>query len=139
MLCALTHWAPMSAPAILGSLEMESHVKVPHFCYCIVLLENVGYSADLNECVSNPCHVNATCADTQGSFICTCNDGFTGDGLTCQSESLKSLTEVFFYMHMHHLQMRTNVSPIPVMSMPHVLTLKVPSYAPAMMDSLEMG
>ena len=42
--------------------------------------------ADINECDSmRPCHINATCTDTLGSFICTCNNGFTGDGMICQS------------------------------------------------------
>ena len=30
------------------------------------------------------CHENATCTDTgPGTYICTCNEGFTGDGKKC--------------------------------------------------------
>ena len=48
--------------------------------------------ADINECYSmDPCNDNATCTDTLGSFICTCNNGFTGDGLTCQSNVIRVL------------------------------------------------
>ena len=41
--------------------------------------------ADIDECelrIDN-CHVNATCADVIGSFVCTCNNGFDGDGVDC--------------------------------------------------------
>ena len=45
------------------------------------------YSADINECSLNTdnCDANAACADTEGSFTCTCNPGYEGDGVTCQS------------------------------------------------------
>jgi len=41
--------------------------------------------ADIDECelrIDN-CHVNATCADVIGSFVCTCNNGFDGNGVDC--------------------------------------------------------
>ena len=38
---------------------------------------------EVNECLNNPCHSNATCNDTLEYFTCTCNTGFTGNGLTC--------------------------------------------------------
>ena len=40
---------------------------------------------DIDECnaTPSPCDVNALCTDTTGSFTCTCNTGFTGDGFTC--------------------------------------------------------
>ena len=50
--------------------------------------------ADIDECEldMDNCHVNATCADVFGSFGCTCNIGFEGDGVNCvgktESESL---------------------------------------------------
>ena len=44
--------------------------------------------ADIDECELNMdnCHVNATCADVIGSFDCTCNNGFDGDGVNCTSK-----------------------------------------------------
>jgi len=41
--------------------------------------------ADIDECEldMDNCHVNATCADVFGSFGCTCNIGFEGDGVNC--------------------------------------------------------
>jgi len=38
---------------------------------------------DTDECVSDPCHANATCNNTPGNFTCTCHDGLRGDGFTC--------------------------------------------------------
>ena len=34
-------------------------------------------------CADEPCAADATCEDTADGFVCTCNDGYTGDGLVC--------------------------------------------------------
>ena len=41
--------------------------------------------ADIDECAAglDNCDSNATCTNTDGSFICTCKIGFDGDGTTC--------------------------------------------------------
>ena len=50
---------------------------------------------DINECLSNPCHLNASCIDNEGSFHCQCNDGFSGDGISsCASRTLINLTYI---------------------------------------------
>ena len=40
---------------------------------------------DINECTTKTytCDVNAVCKNTQGSYNCTCRDGFHGDGKYC--------------------------------------------------------
>ena len=40
---------------------------------------------DNNECAdgTNNCHANATCTNTDGSFTCACNTGYSGNGVTC--------------------------------------------------------
>ena len=45
-------------------------------------------SADINESSSNPCDTNGFCENTDGSFTCTCNGGYTGDGFTCTGNHL---------------------------------------------------
>ena len=40
---------------------------------------------DIDECLLNPCHANASCNDTQGSFTCQCNIGYSGNGFNCSS------------------------------------------------------
>ena len=58
------------------------------FVKCTLLKVTTIYvpSADIDECGENTddCdHVNGNCEDTVGSFRCTCNEGFEGDGRTC--------------------------------------------------------
>ena len=40
---------------------------------------------DINECDDGTasCNVNAECANTDGSYTCSCSSGYNGDGLTC--------------------------------------------------------
>ncbi|KAJ8038780.1 Mucin-like protein [Holothuria leucospilota] len=50
-------------------------------CIC----KNFCLFSYVDECGGeNDCHQNATCGDTQGSYTCFCNEGFTGDGFYCK-------------------------------------------------------
>lgn len=46
---------------------------------------DAGACTDIDECAegTDNCDVNATCTNEPGSFTCTCNFGFAGDGVTC--------------------------------------------------------
>lgn len=44
---------------------------------------NVPYCEDIDECITSPCGASATCTNTIGSFSCSCNSGFQGDGIRC--------------------------------------------------------
>ena len=44
----------------------------------------VFFLPDIDECKINVCHHNASCTNTQGSYNCTCNPGYIGDGLNCK-------------------------------------------------------
>jgi len=43
------------------------------------------YIADIDECATNNggCSANASCSNVQGSFSCSCNAGYDGDGVDC--------------------------------------------------------
>lgn len=63
----------------LDSPKMNSGVSI---------LGEMGFfsSTDVDECSakSTPCDSNADCSNSDGSFSCTCKQGFTGDGRVCQ-------------------------------------------------------
>ena len=46
---------------------------------------NYNAFPDTDECAlsMDNCDQNAVCMNTIGAFVCSCNDGFSGDGVTC--------------------------------------------------------
>ena len=57
----------------------------------LILIANNPYSflpitSDIDECAadSSPCDENADCTNTDGSYSCTCKQGFNGDGMSCK-------------------------------------------------------
>lgn len=49
-----------------------------------LVLENIFYFLDINECLGvNNCHINASCINNNGSYTCSCKDGFIGSGTDC--------------------------------------------------------
>ena len=49
-----------------------------HFCF----------TSDVDECsaAASVCDENANCTNTDGSYTCTCGQGYNGDGRTCQGK-----------------------------------------------------
>ena len=56
---------------------------------------SILFKSDADECTADTdnCHENAMCANTIGSFICTCLNGHSGDGVMCNGKG------VFFIVH----------------------------------------
>ncbi len=74
--------------AILGSVVMDTNVKVRNeevkrgqgTCDKTLL-------SDINECTAgemNSCSTYANCTNLPGSYLCTCNKGYQGDGIHCE-------------------------------------------------------
>ena len=47
-----------------------------------------NYFSDINKCAidADICDTDAACTNTPGGFTCTCNQGYTGDGVTCMGK-----------------------------------------------------
>ncbi|XP_015747961.1 PREDICTED: uncharacterized protein LOC107327731 [Acropora digitifera] len=77
------------------NLRLSSRSGEPLILYLIKTL--FIFAADLNECtaLASACHVNAQCHNTIGSYRCTCNPGFTGNGKTCTAVRASSCNEIF--------------------------------------------
>ena len=89
------------------------------------------------------CHQQATCTDTDGSYSCTCNSGYTGNGLECNGKHTGSIewtysnpisNECLFQMLMNVMLSQTHV-----MLILAVLILMAVMSAHVMLDTLEMG
>ena len=82
----------LHVPTLLGAshvhvnkdtLEMEPPALVKNNC---IMQCSIRYYLDIDECATNNCDFNATCTNTPGSFTCTCNQGYTGNGTTCEGK-----------------------------------------------------
>ena len=64
--------------------------------HCPPYQKNLSYYLEIDECalMTDDCHDNATCEDSFGSYTCTCNGGYTGDGFSCAGSSFKSATSL---------------------------------------------
>ena len=89
----------------------------------------VVFRADINECESNDsnnCDENAQCTNTDGSYACSCNTGYTGDGVICTSKLATTLLAILclYFIHLFKLQMSMSVNwrHIHAIPMPTVLT-----------------
>ena len=92
----------------------KSYLDRGQFCYLVdTLLTIFSYAwyffkvvisiffsngIDLNECDRNPCHSNATCTDTLGSYECQCKPGFSGNGVDCVSKYTKMFKRRIIFM-----------------------------------------
>ena len=50
----------------------------------------VDADVDVDECVQqSPCHSDATCENVIGSYKCSCNTGYVGNGIICSGKTIK--------------------------------------------------
>ncbi len=90
-----------------GSYQCKCHQGFAgngHTCSGIQLTLSYAcyYFTDIDECSegSHTCDKNATCTNTDGSFKCQCEIGFSGDGHTCTDlHSTFLMTKRIFNLH----------------------------------------
>ena len=80
------------APISLNILKMETPAIVMYTIalpFKIFLWIPLAIYTDVDECNAGTdnCAEQALCMDTDGSFTCTCNTGYTGDGMTCSGKT----------------------------------------------------
>ena len=65
-------------PTNINTYELESYLCNSHESPAVLL-------TDIDECGlrTHTCNSNANCTDSDGSFDCTCREGFEGDGFNC--------------------------------------------------------
>ena len=48
------------------------------------------YYLDTDECLQSlTCHANAICDNTEGSYMCACDTGYSGDGFLCNGKKTR--------------------------------------------------
>ena len=71
--------------------KMYQRILVYFALTAVLALIRIFYSlgADIDECAkgSHSCDASANCTNNKGSYECTCQLGFTGDGFTCAGKT----------------------------------------------------
>ena len=56
-------------------------------------------NTDIDECENdelNNCHEDANCTNTEGSFDCSCNDGYSGSGTECTGKKIATSSDISY-------------------------------------------
>ena len=75
-------------PGFSGDGFIECSSKIDNSCLCVNINLPI-FVVDVNECEisADNCDTNAACEDLFGSFMCTCNSGYSGSGTHCSAFS----------------------------------------------------
>ena len=87
---------------------------------------------DIDECLitSHACDVTANCTNTDGSYNCTCKEGYTGDGESCRG--------IITALDLANTKKSVAMATVIAMLIPIVRTQMVLIFVHAKKDTLEM-
>ena len=92
MLNVLIQLEAMTVSAMMAMKEMATtaQVGISGILYgtASMLVKTILHYVDVDECARgiDECSMNAQCTDTMGSYNCTCNIGYDGNGFNCTSK-----------------------------------------------------
>ncbi|XP_076848526.1 nidogen-2 isoform X2 [Brachyhypopomus gauderio] len=101
------------APSSCGPHSECVNLAGSHSCRCQSGFQ-FGYDGrtctDIDECRNQPCHHQASCSNTPGSFHCLCQPGSHGDGFQCHTEHERPRTQC----EQHRDSLRTGEDGLPL-------------------------
>ena len=91
----LDHLRVLATPDSMALVSLALVILLFLVCVCGMCYSKIIYlcfHVDADECTlgTDNCNSNAACFNTIGSFTCTCNSNFAGNGVVCVGESLRS-------------------------------------------------
>ena len=95
--------APTTVPVTLDTCWMRTIVDAWVICYLSIYCFTFGMQlfscmhADIDECAYSNGNCDQDCHNTNGSYYCTCSDGWHLDGHTCNGDTITSLVIQFIF------------------------------------------
>ena len=78
---------------LLASFKRGTSFKFSTVLFIIIqsffLISNISICPDIDECsaFSSICDINAICRNSEGSYLCSCKEGFAGDDKACKGKA----------------------------------------------------
>ena len=82
---------------LVNSILIEECTNISKELYLSAVIDRdsqkIVFIPDVDECDPNVSNCMHNCDNTDGSYVCSCNDGFTlnGDGFSCDGERLHNI------------------------------------------------
>ena len=86
--------------SVLTYPQSRRHLKICHNCFVLFFFLTliIYIHIDVDECSADasPCGKNADCANNDGSYSCSCREGFDRNGLLCEGKKMVEYTNFSF-------------------------------------------